>query len=86
MHREFLHAAPRMVRSRLRQRNAPDLDFMKTKSPKTRTAAAAPGATAHLTTSEQRAIELGGEAEHATGKQRERLTQAAKKLGTKRSD
>ncbi len=56
---------------------------MKTPKPKTRVAAAAPRETAHLTKSQQAALEQGGEAEHQTGNRRERLTRDATRLGSK---
>jgi len=56
----------------------------KLKSPKTRSASAAPAATRHLSADQQRAMELGAEAEHATGQRRESLTRAAKRLGESR--
>ena len=50
---------------------------MKRTKPTTRTAAAAPAETAHLSHGQQTALESGGEAEHATGVPREKLTRRA---------
>jgi len=53
--------------------------------PKTRTAAAAPGAASKLTRGEQEALEAGAEAEHATGEKREALTRQAGRLAGKQT-
>jgi hypothetical protein len=52
---------------------------VKTSKPKTRTEAAAPNATRHLTPGQKRALDLQAEAEHTDGPKREKLTRAMKR-------
>ena len=47
---------------------------MDTSKPETRTGADKPEETKHLSSTEKRALEKQGEAEHADGEQREKLT------------
>lgn len=47
---------------------------MSTQKPKTRTEATKPTETKHLTDADKRALDIEAEAEHADGKQREKLT------------
>jgi hypothetical protein len=47
---------------------------MKSTKPKTRTGASKPSATRHLSEAEKRTLEVQEEAEHASGRKRERLT------------
>ncbi len=53
---------------------------MKPKKPKTRIAAEAPSEVDHLSTAEQQALEVGKEAEHASGETREDLIKTSKRL------
>ena len=55
-----------------------ELEMMKSSKPKTRSAATKPADFQKLSTSEQQAMEAGGEAEHAVGKRREELLREAK--------
>jgi hypothetical protein len=50
---------------------------MKRRKPHTRSAAAAPRATAHLTIGQQAALEVADEAEHTIGPHREKLIRKA---------
>jgi hypothetical protein len=52
---------------------------MKGSKPKTRSEATKPAEFQHLSAKEQQAIELGAEAEHATGKRREELIRKSKR-------
>jgi hypothetical protein len=54
---------------------------MSRNKPRTRTAASAPRETSHLSTSQQKALEAGGEAEHAIGPRKEKLIRRATQLG-----
>jgi hypothetical protein len=58
---------------------------MKRPKPRTRTAAAAPRDTAHLSVGQQSALEIGHEAEHATGRRKEKLIRRATRLATRSS-
>ena len=51
------------------------------KQPRTRTEAAAPEATKHLSEPQKEALDTEAEATYATGKQRERLTRKMEKSG-----
>lgn len=51
---------------------------MNPEKPTTRLEASAPDASAHLSEEEKTALEKSEEAQHATGKQRENLTETAK--------
>jgi hypothetical protein len=52
---------------------------VKAPKPKTRSEAAAPRATQHLTPGQKRALDLQAEAEHAEGSRREKLTREIKR-------
>lgn len=54
---------------------------MSTDKPKTRTEAAAPVETQHLTEKQKQALDLEAEAEHSDGPERAKLTRDAAKLG-----
>ncbi len=47
---------------------------MSTQKPKTRTEAAKPSQTKHLTEADKRALDIEADAEHTDGKQREKMT------------
>jgi hypothetical protein len=47
---------------------------MSTQKPKTRTEAAKPAQTKHLTEADKQALDIQADAEHTDGKQREKLT------------
>ena len=53
---------------------------MPKKGSSTRTESDQPAAVSHLTTEQQTALEIAGEAEHADGRSKEKLTQKSKKL------
>lgn len=52
---------------------------MNTSKPKTRTEAAAPQETQHLSDEELRALDLNADAEHTDGRKREQLTRKIQK-------
>jgi hypothetical protein len=54
---------------------------MNNKQPETRTEATKPEETRHLDPGQKKALDLGGDAEHADGPEREKLTRKAEELG-----
>ncbi len=56
-------------------------ECMKNPRPKTRSEAAAPQATRHLTPGQKRALDHQADAEHADGTERETLTRKMKQAG-----
>jgi hypothetical protein len=54
---------------------------MKTTKPKSRTGASKPKETRHLSEAEKQSLDIQGEAEHADGKERERLTRRMSRNG-----
>jgi hypothetical protein len=64
---------------RARPHSLRELITMEVSKPKTRSTATKPAEFSHLTKDEQRALELGNEAEHSSGRRREVLIQKSKK-------